>query len=61
MKLARPVFEGSTRTKLSNPEADSYVQEVVREHLTSWLDHHPNEAAAIIRHILNAAAGHGKA
>lgn len=57
VKLAHPVFEGSTRTKLSNPEAETYVQKVVREHLTHWLDHNPNEAAAIIRHILNAPTG----
>ncbi|MET9465437.1 ATP-binding protein [Streptomyces sp. NPDC006544] len=55
VKLTHPIFEGSTRTRLGNPEADAYVQEVVREHLTDWLDHHPNEAAAIIRHILNAS------
>ncbi|MFD3557953.1 ATP-binding protein [Streptomyces goshikiensis] len=55
VKLAHPVFEGSTRTRLSNPEAGAYVQEVVREHLTDWLDNHPDEAAAIIRHILNAS------
>ncbi|MFJ6798876.1 ATP-binding protein [Streptomyces sp. NPDC091268] len=55
VKLAHPVFEGSTRTRLRNPEADAYVQEVIREHLTDWLDHNPNEAAAIIRHILNAS------
>lgn len=55
VKLAHPVFEGATRTKLSNPEADAYVQEVVRGHLTDWLDHHPDEAATIIRHILNAS------
>ncbi|MFF1415381.1 ATP-binding protein [Streptomyces sp. NPDC058289] len=55
VKLAHPLVEGSTRTKLSNPEAGAYVQEVVREHLTDWLDHHPDEASAIIRHILNTS------
>ncbi|WP_055602556.1 hypothetical protein [Streptomyces aureus] len=54
VKLAHPVFDASTRTKLGNPEAGAYVQEVVRQHLTDWLDHNPNETAAIIRHILNA-------
>ncbi|MFE2142659.1 ATP-binding protein [Streptomyces sp. NPDC059456] len=53
VKLAHPTFEGATRTRLSNPEADAYVQAVIRTHLTDWLDHHPNEAAAITRHILN--------
>ncbi|MFD9574915.1 ATP-binding protein [Streptomyces sp. NPDC059982] len=60
VKLAHPLFEGATRTRLSNPEADAYVQEVVREHLTDWLDLNPNEAASIIRHILNASTGHGR-
>ncbi|MCY0932024.1 ATP-binding protein [Streptomyces sp. H27-H1] len=56
VKLAHPDFAGSTRTRLSNPEADTYVQEVVRRHLTEWLDHNPNQATAIIRHILNASS-----
>nr|WSW48702.1 ATP-binding protein [Streptomyces sp. NBC_01001] len=60
VKLARPVFEGSTKTRLSNPEADAYVQKVVRQHLTDWLDHNPNEAASIIRHILNSSTRRGK-
>lgn len=55
VKLTHPVFEGATGTRLSNPEVGTYVQEVVRGHLTDWLDHHPDEAAAIIRHILNAS------
>ncbi|MER6390584.1 ATP-binding protein [Streptomyces sp. NPDC001523] len=60
VKLAHPVFEGSTRTVLGNPEANAYVQEVVREHLNGWLDQNPNGAAAIIRHILKAYTEHGK-
>lgn len=60
VKLAHPVFEGATKTKLGNPEAAAYVKKVVREHLTDWLDHNPNEAASIIRHILNASTGRGK-
>ncbi|WP_030852740.1 ATP-binding protein, partial [Streptomyces sp. NRRL F-4474] len=55
VKLAHPVFDGATRTKLGNLEAKAYVQEVVRTHLPDWFDHNPNEAAAIIRHILNAS------
>ncbi|MEU9378088.1 ATP-binding protein [Streptomyces sp. NPDC048255] len=60
VKLAHPVFEGATKTKLRNPEAGAYVQEVVREHLTDWLDHNPNEAASIIRHIFNASTGRAR-
>ncbi|MEV6954207.1 ATP-binding protein [Streptomyces sp. NPDC051183] len=60
VKLAHPVFGGATRTRLTNPEANAYVQDVVSRHLTDWLDHNPNEAASIIRHILNAATGRGR-
>ncbi|GAA0324896.1 hypothetical protein GCM10010302_75050 [Streptomyces polychromogenes] len=56
--LAHPLFEGCTRTRLGNPEANTYVQEAVREHLTHWLDHHPKEATSIIRHILDTPHRH---
>ncbi|MFJ3728190.1 ATP-binding protein [Streptomyces sp. NPDC090045] len=55
VKLAHPVFEGPTGTRLGNPEADAYVREVVRAHLTDWLDHHQQEAASVVRHILGAS------
>ncbi|MFJ8563477.1 ATP-binding protein [Streptomyces sp. NPDC093514] len=55
VKLAHPVFEGSTRTRLRNPDAGTYVQEVVRTHLADWLDHHQREAESIVRHILRAS------
>ncbi|MFJ3881630.1 ATP-binding protein [Streptomyces sp. NPDC090077] len=57
VKLVRPVFEGSTRTRLANPEAGAYVQEVVRAHVTDWLDDHPDEAAAVVRHVLGPSTG----
>lgn len=57
VKLARPVFDGATRTKLGNPEAGAYVQEVVRQHLTDWLERNPSEGAAIVRRILNSSTG----
>ncbi|GLV87847.1 hypothetical protein Slala03_75360 [Streptomyces lavendulae subsp. lavendulae] len=55
VKLAHPLFEGSTKTRLGNPEANTYVQQVVRHHLTNWMNHNPSQATAIIRHILNTA------
>ncbi|MFI8265021.1 hypothetical protein [Streptomyces sp. NPDC085665] len=58
--VTRSCGRPSTRTRLSNPEADTYVQEVTRQHLADWLDHNPNQAAAIIRHIVNASTGRGK-
>ncbi|WP_162688872.1 hypothetical protein [Streptomyces sp. ICC4] len=55
--LADPVFEGSTRSRLRNAEAGDCVRDAVREHLDDWLERHPGEAAAIIRHIVNTATG----
>ncbi|WP_079169169.1 DNA topoisomerase (ATP-hydrolyzing) subunit B [Streptomyces sp. CC77] len=55
VKLAEPQFEGQTKTKLGNTEAKTFVQKVVHEHLTDWLDRNPNEAADIIRKSIQAA------
>ena len=49
VKLGEPQFEGQTKTKLGNTEAKTFVQKVVHEHLTDWLDRNPIEAADIIR------------
>ena len=55
VKLGEPQFEGQTKTKLGNTEAKTYVQKVVHEHLTDWLDRNPNEASDIIRKSIQAA------
>ncbi|MCT2589210.1 DNA topoisomerase (ATP-hydrolyzing) subunit B [Streptomyces sp. N2-109] len=55
VKLGEPQFEGQTKTKLGNTEAKTYVQRIVHEQLTDWLDRHPNEAADIIRKGVQAA------
>lgn len=55
IKLGEPQFEGQTKTKLGNTEAKTFVQKVVHEHLTDWLDRNPNEAADIIRKGIQAA------
>ncbi|MFG3099857.1 DNA topoisomerase (ATP-hydrolyzing) subunit B [Streptomyces sp. NPDC048182] len=55
VKLAEPQFEGQTKTKLGNTEVKTFVQRVVYEHLTDWLDRNPNEAADIIRKGIQAA------
>ncbi len=44
VKLKEPQFEGQTKTKLGNTEAKTFVQRVVRQELTDWLDSHPNDA-----------------
>ncbi|MHC0430758.1 DNA topoisomerase (ATP-hydrolyzing) subunit B [Streptomyces sp. O3] len=55
VKLGEPQFEGQTKTKLGNTEAKTFVQKVVHEHLTDWLDRNPNEAADIVRKSIQAA------
>ncbi|MGK5631722.1 DNA topoisomerase (ATP-hydrolyzing) subunit B [Streptomyces sp. URMC 123] len=55
IKLGEPQFEGQTKTKLGNTEAKTFVQKIVHEHLTDWLDRNPNEAADIIRKSIQAA------
>ena len=56
VKLAEPQFEGQTKTKLGNTEAKTFVQKVVGEKLTDWLDSHPTEARDVIRKSLQASA-----
>ena len=55
VKLGEPQFEGQTKTKLGNTEAKTFVQKVVHEHLTDWLDRNPNEASDIVRKSIQAA------
>ncbi|MFD9203927.1 ATP-binding protein, partial [Streptomyces anthocyanicus] len=38
IKLGEPQFEGQTKTKLGNTEAKTFVQKVVHEHISDWLD-----------------------
>src|SRR5665811_1652500 len=56
VKLAEPQFEGQTKTKLGNTEAKTFVQKVVGEKLTDWLDSHPTEARDVIRKSIQASA-----
>ncbi|WP_084125071.1 DNA topoisomerase (ATP-hydrolyzing) subunit B [Demequina sp. NBRC 110054] len=56
VKLGEPQFEGQTKTKLGNTEAKTFVQRVVGEQLTDWLDSHPNEAREIVRKSIQASA-----
>jgi DNA gyrase subunit B len=55
IKLGEPQFEGQTKTKLGNTEAKTFVQRVVNEQMTDWLDSHPNEAKDVIRKAIQAS------
>lgn len=54
MKLTRPEFEGQTKVKLGNPEARTFVEEVVRDQLSAYFAKNPQVARAIVEHALTA-------
>ncbi|MGW0645721.1 hypothetical protein [Streptomyces badius] len=49
--LDRPECHGSTRGRLGGTTVRDGVEQGVREHLGSWLDRHPERAAATIGRI----------
>lgn len=48
VKLPDPQFEGQTKGKLGSAEMKGYVEQVMGEALTTFLEEHPKEAEAII-------------
>jgi DNA gyrase subunit B len=55
VKLPNPQFEGQTKNKLGNPEVRGYVEQVMTEYLSYYLEEHPNIARKIIGKALLAA------
>jgi DNA gyrase subunit B len=55
VKVREPQFEGQTKTKLGNSEAEGAVRSVVNELLTQYLDENPRVANAIIEKAVSAA------
>jgi DNA gyrase subunit B len=55
IKVREPQFEGQTKTKLGNSEAESAVKTVVNEWLGSYLDEHPRSANIIVEKAVSAA------
>src|SRR5690242_15801611 len=55
VKVREPQFEGQTKTKLGNSEAESAVKTVVNEWLGSYLDEHPRSANIIVDKAVSAA------
>lgn len=55
VKLSEPQFEGQTKTKLGNTEAKAFVQKVVGDQLTDWLDRNPVQAKRVIMKAVDAA------
>lgn len=54
VKLGEPQFEGQTKEKLGNSEAQGAVNDVVREKFQEWLEFNPKSAKLIIEKILQA-------
>jgi DNA gyrase subunit B len=48
VKLEDPQFEGQTKNKLGNPEVRGYVEQVMSEYFSYYLDEHPSIARKII-------------
>lgn len=55
VKLPEPQFEGQTKNKLGNPEVRGYVEQVMSEYFSYYLEEHPAIAKKIIGKALLAA------
>jgi DNA gyrase subunit B len=55
VKIREPQFEGQTKTKLGNSEAEGAVKTVVNELLGQYLDEHPRFSNIIIEKAVSAA------
>ena len=55
VKLTNPQFEGQTKNKLGNPEVRGYVEQVLSEYLSYYLDEHPVIAKGVVGKALLAA------
>jgi len=55
VKVREPQFEGQTKTKLGNSEAEGAIKTVVNEWLTQYLEEHPRAANIIIEKAVSAA------
>ena len=55
VKIPDPQFEGQTKNKLGNPEVRGYVEQVLAEYFSYYLEEHPAIAKKIIGKSLLAA------
>ena len=55
VKVREPQFEGQTKTKLGNSEAEGAVRSVVQELLAQYLEEHPKTANQILEKAVSAA------
>jgi DNA gyrase subunit B len=55
VKVREPQFEGQTKTKLGNSEAEGAVKTAVNDWLSAYLEEHPRVANAIVEKAVSAA------
>ncbi|MDQ2086021.1 DNA topoisomerase (ATP-hydrolyzing) subunit B [Herbivorax sp. ANBcel31] len=55
VKLKDPQFEGQTKTKLGNSEIRGFVDSIISEKFTSFLEENPNVSKQILDKCLNSA------
>ena len=55
VKVPDPQFESQTKVKLMNAEVQTYTQQVVNEHLATFLEENPSAGRAIVAKCLTSA------
>lgn len=55
VKISEPQFEGQTKEKLGNTEAQTAVNDLIRDKFQEWLEFNPKPARTIIEKTLQAA------
>ena len=55
VKIREPQFEGQTKTKLGNSEAETAVKTAINDWLGAYLDEHPRTANIVIEKAVSAA------
>ncbi|MFN8580772.1 MAG: DNA topoisomerase (ATP-hydrolyzing) subunit B [Gemmatimonadaceae bacterium] len=55
VKIREPQFEGQTKTKLGNSEAESAVKTVINDWLGAYLEEHPRTANIVVEKAVSAA------
>ncbi|HEX4177565.1 MAG TPA: ATP-binding protein [Rhizomicrobium sp.] len=53
--IREPEFQGQTKDKLSSPDAQRLVENVVRDHFDHWLAESPNDASKLLDFVIDCA------
>ncbi|HXB52919.1 MAG TPA: DNA topoisomerase IV subunit B, partial [Rhizomicrobium sp.] len=53
--IREPEFQGQTKDKLSSPDAQRLVENVVRDHFDHWLAENPNDANRLLDFVIDCA------